>query len=190
MTARLTRLLVPLASAALLLVLACTGGEAKPTSTATSSAPTTTAAATASATGSAAATATSGAATPTPTASATATAAVVLATPAAPTAAAPAVQPQRAPAPIVTSAPPPPAPTNASSDISGFAYGPASVTRGGSVTWVNRDPVQHDVVAKDGSFRSPILEPGQSYSARFDAAGTFAYVCSIHPFMAGTVVVQ
>lgn len=189
MTARLTRLLVPLASAALL--LACTGGEATPTSTATSSTPTTTAA-TVSATGSATATATSGAATPTPTANATAAAAVVLATPAAPTAVAPAAQPQRTPAPIVTSAAPPPspAPTSASSDIAGFAFGPASITRGGSVTWVNRDPVQHDVVAKDGSFRSPILEAGQSYSARSDTAGTFAYICSIHPFMAGTVVVQ
>jgi plastocyanin len=76
--------------------------------------------------------------------------------------------------------------------IAGLAFAPAtvSVTPGSTVTWVNNDGFGHDVTSSDGSFGSSTLNKGDGYSAQFPSAGTFSYICSIHPFMAGTVVVN
>jgi plastocyanin len=77
-------------------------------------------------------------------------------------------------------------------NISGLAFSPASVsvTAGGTVTWTNNDAgIPHTVTADNGSFDSGNLTTGQSFSQTFNAAGTFAYHCTIHPQMTGTVVV-
>jgi plastocyanin len=75
--------------------------------------------------------------------------------------------------------------------IDGFAFAPATLTvsAGTSVTWTNRDEEPHTVVAGDGSFHSPGMGTGATFSHTFSTAGTFDYVCSIHPMMRGTVVV-
>ena len=75
--------------------------------------------------------------------------------------------------------------------INNFAFVPATLTVpvGGTVTWTNQDQEPHTVVAGDGSFRSPGLGTGATYSHTFPTAGSFDYMCSIHPFMHGTVVV-
>ena len=75
--------------------------------------------------------------------------------------------------------------------ISNFAFVPATLTvpAGATVTWTNQDQEPHTVVAGDGSFRSPGLGTGATYSYTFPTAGSFDYICSIHPFMHGTVVV-
>ncbi|MDP9168433.1 MAG: cupredoxin family copper-binding protein [Actinomycetota bacterium] len=75
--------------------------------------------------------------------------------------------------------------------IDGFAFAPASLTvpAGSTVTWTNRDEDPHTVVAGNGSFHSQALGAGGTYSFTFPTAGTFDYICSIHPFMHGTVVV-
>ncbi|MTE13596.1 cupredoxin domain-containing protein [Nocardia aurantiaca] len=75
--------------------------------------------------------------------------------------------------------------------IDNFAFGPSSLTVkvGATVTWTNHDEEPHTVVADDGSFRSPTLGDNATYTFTFAKAGTFAYVCSIHPFMHATVVV-
>lgn len=75
--------------------------------------------------------------------------------------------------------------------IDGFAFAPATLTVkvGSSVTWTNRDEEPHTVAATDGAFHSPGMGTGATYSHTFAAAGTFDYVCSIHPMMHGTVVV-
>jgi hypothetical protein len=76
-------------------------------------------------------------------------------------------------------------------NIDGFAFAPATLTvkAGATVTWTNKDEDPHTVVAGDGSFRSQALGSGGTYSYTFPAAGKFDYICSIHPFMRGTVVV-
>jgi plastocyanin len=76
-------------------------------------------------------------------------------------------------------------------NIDGFAFAPLTLTvkAGATVTWTNRDEEPHTVVASDGSFRSPGMGTGATYSHTFPAAGKFDYVCSIHPMMRGTVVV-
>ena len=75
--------------------------------------------------------------------------------------------------------------------IDNFAFAPAKLTvpAGSTVTWTNRDEEPHTVVANDGSFRSPGMGSQATFSFTFAKAGTFDYVCSIHPFMRATVVV-
>jgi plastocyanin len=76
-------------------------------------------------------------------------------------------------------------------NIDGFAFAPATLTvkSGTTVTWTNKDEDPHTVVDNGGTFRSKALGPGGTYSFTFPAAGTFEYICSIHPFMHGSVVV-
>jgi plastocyanin len=61
---------------------------------------------------------------------------------------------------------------------------------GTRVTWTNRQAdIQHTVTAGDGSFGSDPLSTGASFSHVFTVAGTYAYHCSIHTDMTGTVTV-
>ena len=86
----------------------------------------------------------------------------------------------------------PAAPVNGDQvNIDNFAFVPATLTvrAGSTVTWTNHDEEPHTVVASDGSFHSPGLGTGGTFSHTFATAGTFDYVCSIHPMMHGTVVV-
>jgi hypothetical protein len=75
--------------------------------------------------------------------------------------------------------------------ISDFVFGPKSITIhvGDTVTWTNAGPTVHTATATDHSFDTGVLKKGASGSHTFTQAGTFAYICSIHPFMKGTVVV-
>ena len=73
--------------------------------------------------------------------------------------------------------------------IKDFSFGPSSVTvhAGDTVTWTNAGPSAHTATGK--GFDTGTLKKGQSGSHTFSQAGTFSYVCTIHPFMHGTVVV-
>jgi len=75
--------------------------------------------------------------------------------------------------------------------IDNFAFAPATMTvkAGSTVVWTNHDEEPHTVAASDGSFHSPGMGTGATFSHTFPSAGTFDYVCSIHPMMHGTVVV-
>ena len=75
--------------------------------------------------------------------------------------------------------------------ITNFAFVPATLTVkvGETVTWTNHDEAPHTIAAGDGSFHSPGMDANATYSFTFTKAGTFDYICSIHPFMHGTVVV-
>ena len=76
--------------------------------------------------------------------------------------------------------------------IADYSFSPATITVnvGDTVTWTNQGKQPHTATASDGSFNTGTLHTGQSGSHTFTKAGTFAYICSIHPFMHGTVVVQ
>jgi|SRR5919204_1197621 plastocyanin len=76
--------------------------------------------------------------------------------------------------------------------ITRTAFSPAKVTikSGDTVKWVNSDTRDHQVVSNNGSFVSPILGPGKSYSHRFQAAGTYRYHDGLNPAVKGTVVVS
>jgi len=96
----------------------------------------------------------------------------------------------RADAPLVRTAPARAAAPRAT--ISGFAFRPATITVkvGTTVRWTNRDDAPHTVTAASGSFTSAELRRGGVYARRFAAAGTYAYLCALHPGMKGRVVVR
>jgi len=63
-----------------------------------------------------------------------------------------------------------------------------TIREGDTVTWTNVGQAPHDA-AGDG-WSTELLVNGGGDSVRFRKAGTYAYVCTIHPQMTGTVVVQ
>ena len=72
-----------------------------------------------------------------------------------------------------------------------FSYepDPVVVQAGGKVIWQNEDSAPHTATADDGSFDTGTIEQGKIGSATFKEAGTFTYICEIHPTMHGTVEV-
>ncbi|MEV5509495.1 cupredoxin domain-containing protein [Streptomyces orinoci] len=97
----------------------------------------------------------------------------------------------RGPATVAMAPAAPSAPAAASQvTIAGFAFSPSTltVTKGTTVTWTNNDSVSHTVTGS--GLNSPTLSPGDSYSFTFNSSGTFSYICTIHPSMHGTVVVN
>jgi plastocyanin len=76
--------------------------------------------------------------------------------------------------------------------IDGCTYAP-SITRvpvGTEVRWVNNSGQIHDVTGRRWQWQSRALGAGESYARRFTAVGVFPYSCSLHPGMAGMVVVD
>jgi plastocyanin len=75
--------------------------------------------------------------------------------------------------------------------IADFHFTPPTTTVhvGDAITWTNDGPSAHTATAKDGSFNTGTLSKGQSASHTFTKPGTYAYVCTIHPFMHGTITV-
>jgi plastocyanin len=76
-------------------------------------------------------------------------------------------------------------------EIVDFEYDPDPVTVavGGKVTWLNQDSAPHTATAEDESFDTGTLDEGKLGSATFKEAGSFSYICTIHPTMEGTVEV-
>jgi plastocyanin len=60
-----------------------------------------------------------------------------------------------------------------------------------TVNWVNGDTQAHTVTADSGNaFNSGNIAAGQSYTFTFTSAGTYAYGCTYHSWMHGTVIVK
>ena len=75
--------------------------------------------------------------------------------------------------------------------IQGFAFSPktVSISVGDRVTWRNEDATAH-TATDSGKFDTGDIGPGGAKSVTFNAAGTYSYICAIHPTMTGTVVVR
>jgi plastocyanin len=75
--------------------------------------------------------------------------------------------------------------------ISGCTYGPTinQVPVGVAVTFLNTSSAPHDVTGRSFAWGSDVLENGASYSYQFTKAGIYPYSCSLHPGMAGVVIV-
>lgn len=56
------------------------------------------------------------------------------------------------------------------------------------VVWKNEDTVTHNV--KGTGWGNVPIGPGENFTQAFDKAGTFTYVCAIHPTMTGTIIVK
>jgi len=75
--------------------------------------------------------------------------------------------------------------------IQSFAFTPLTITVGDTVTWQNRDDTTHTATSDTNGFDTGQLAPGTSSRAiPFSVAGTFAYHCSIHPTMHGSIIVR
>lgn len=68
-----------------------------------------------------------------------------------------------------------------------FSPTSVSIAVGDTVTWQNTGQAPHNATADDGSFKTPTINNGESASHTFTQAGTFSYICTIHPQMKGTV---
>lgn len=71
----------------------------------------------------------------------------------------------------------------------GFTPKAMSAQLGDTVAWHNADTADHQVVADDGSFASPVLKSGQTFSYTFTKNGTFAYHDAFAASHTGTVKV-
>jgi len=76
-------------------------------------------------------------------------------------------------------------------NISNFSFDPPLITvkASSAVTFSNSDSVTHTVTADGGKFNQEIT-PGKTAAITISEPGTYAYHCSIHPAMKGTIVVQ
>ena len=77
-----------------------------------------------------------------------------------------------------------------------FIPNTVTIDVGGTVTWENNDTAAHTSTggsASDGPsgvFDSSLIMAGSSFSHTFDSTGTYDYFCMVHPWMAGTVIVE
>lgn len=81
--------------------------------------------------------------------------------------------------------------------IENFLFNPAEldIKKGDTVIWTNQDSAPHNILesatqSSKISFQSEILSKGQNFSFTFNDAGTFNYICGIHPYMKGKIVVK
>jgi plastocyanin len=72
----------------------------------------------------------------------------------------------------------------------GFSPNSVTITEGDTVTWVNKDNANHQVLDSKGGFVSPILKPKQTYSFTFKAPGTYSYSDELYPKHTGKIVVK
>jgi plastocyanin len=72
----------------------------------------------------------------------------------------------------------------------GFTPKTTTLAFGSKVTWRNDDTADHQVVANDGSFASPVLAHAKAFTFTFTRAGTFQYHDALHPSLKGTVTIK
>ena len=77
-------------------------------------------------------------------------------------------------------------------NIDNFAFTPATLTvpAGTTVTWKNEDDSPHRIGDKNGTFKSAALDTDDTFSHTFAAPGEYPYICTIHPYMAGKIIVK
>ena len=81
--------------------------------------------------------------------------------------------------------------------IKNFLFEPEAITvaAGTKITFTNLDSAPHTATSgpspnADGVFDTGTLKKGERKSVTVTKTGTFAYYCTIHPFMKGTVTVK
>lgn len=77
-------------------------------------------------------------------------------------------------------------------EIKNFTFTPNRlvVQQGDTITWTNRDFVRHDITAADKSWKVDTILSRATGSFTAAKPGTFDYICSRHPSMKGTIVVE
>lgn len=93
---------------------------------------------------------------------------------------------------------------HAGADGSVYTEGPATVVRmdtcsfaptvvrvpdGTTIRFLNTATIQHQVIGRAQTWGTALLDPGDDQSVTFDDAGTYPYMCPLHPGMIGAIVV-
>ena len=75
--------------------------------------------------------------------------------------------------------------------IKDFTFSPSKiiVKKGTKIIWWNNDSVVHTITA-EGIFDSGNFSEGETFIYQFNQIGTINYICTIHPFMKGQIVVE
>ena len=76
--------------------------------------------------------------------------------------------------------------------IEGSRFDPSTlaVAAGDTVVFVNKDPFPHTATPRAGAFNSQSIAAGQSWTYTAAKQGDFAYTCTFHPTMRGTLRVK
>ena len=76
--------------------------------------------------------------------------------------------------------------------IDATSYSPKTLTvhAGDTVVWVNEDLFPHTVTARNGRFDSGDIATGKSWTYTVKADGLFAYFCTYHATMKGTLRIR
>jgi plastocyanin len=76
-------------------------------------------------------------------------------------------------------------------NVGKFSPNPATAKVGDTVKWTfDDDTNQHTVTAVDGSFDSGTHSKGDTFTHKFDKAGSFDYHCTLHANMTGKITVS
>ena len=75
--------------------------------------------------------------------------------------------------------------------IRNFKFEPANlaIAVGKTVQFINVDEEPHTATATDGTFNSKALDTNQTWNYTATKPGIYPYICSVHPFMKGTLTV-
>ncbi|MEH1917819.1 cupredoxin domain-containing protein [Nostoc sp.] len=75
--------------------------------------------------------------------------------------------------------------------IHNFKFEPANlaIAVGKTVQFINVDEEPHTATATDGTFNSKALDTNQTWNYTATKPGIYPYICSVHPFMKGTLTV-
>jgi plastocyanin len=80
---------------------------------------------------------------------------------------------------------------NCSTATACYSPNPIRVAVGSTVTWMNGTSIAHTATSDTGAWNTGAIAPGGSSSAvTFNTAGTFAYHCTFHADMHGSVIVS
>jgi plastocyanin len=81
---------------------------------------------------------------------------------------------------------------SATIEIANFRFAPPAliVSAGTTVIWKNADDSPHRVADINGAYTSAALDTEDSFSHTFATPGVYRYICSLHPYMKGEIVVK
>ncbi|MEJ6486963.1 cupredoxin family copper-binding protein [Nostoc punctiforme UO1] len=82
-------------------------------------------------------------------------------------------------------------PADVTVKIHNFKFEPANlaIAVGKTVQFINVDEEPHTATATDGTFNSKALDTNETWNYTVTKPGTYPYICSVHPFMKGTLTV-
>lgn len=75
--------------------------------------------------------------------------------------------------------------------IQGMSFTPSVITivAGTTITFMNKDAINHTVTSNTGLFDSGLLKSGDTFTYTFSTVGAYSYHCAIHTSMTATVIV-